>query len=236
MDIIPVDQLEAEEPEKEKRKYVASDIVKRLQGVAMMRDIATKGMKVSEVARKYGVSPDTVARRLSYADRAGLFTKHEDTILEGMVPLSEKIILKHLQQQVEKQERGEEGDIQTALDIYKGTGLFRKPGTRAPAADQGDGDESLAAHIQKLRERAALEQNTVDADILPAHAVALLAAHQGDPGLALASPRGDDGSGEARAEEAHRAGSPGADGASPAPSLPGTGAAHPQVGSDDPLH
>jgi hypothetical protein len=138
---------------------VRSDGVKRIQALAMMRELAG-GKSLAETAVKFNTSQNVVRARLNYAQRAGLFTHHEDVILRGMVPLAEDVLIEKLLL----------GDKEVALEVYKGTGLFRKPGTRAPAATENDGkggnQETLESHIAKLRTAKELFESTgtVDAE------------------------------------------------------------------------
>lgn len=135
-----------------------SDGVKRIQALAMMRELAG-GKSLADVAVKFNTSQHIVKSRMNYAQRAGLFTHHEDVILRGMVPLAEDVLIEKLLL----------GDKEVALEVYKGTGLFRKPGTRAPAATENDGKgnvETLESHIAKLRNAKELFESTgaVDAE------------------------------------------------------------------------
>jgi hypothetical protein len=133
--------------------------VVRIQALAMMRELAG-GKSLADVAVKFNTSAAIVRSRMNYAQRAGLFTHHEDVILRGMVPLAEDVLIERLML----------GDKEVALEVYKGTGLFRKPGTRAPAATENDGKggqaETLESHIAKLRSAKELFESTgaVDAE------------------------------------------------------------------------
>lgn len=135
------------------------DPVKRIQALAMWREL-TNGASVAEVAAKFHVSPHVVRRRLSYGDRAGLFIHHEDVILKSMVPLAENVLIEALI----------DGDKAVALEIYKGTGLLRKPGTKAPAVAEAGGvkGDSLEDHIARLRQTHDLAE-TVDAQFTSQH-------------------------------------------------------------------
>lgn len=143
--------------------YTIKESILRLQSAAMLRDAAS-GLNYREIAQKYGVSKDTVQRRLSYAERANLFTKHEDTILEGMVPLAEKAILKRLA--VEASDSFSEKP-EVALKVYDGTRLFKKDAGKSPSQLIPGGEESLDSHIARLRANAAKELETTDAELLP---------------------------------------------------------------------
>jgi hypothetical protein len=171
--------------------------VKLIQGAAMMRDAAA-GMTYRSIAVKYGVSKDTVARRLSYAEQANLFSAHEDTILEGMVPLAEKALMKALAKEASD---GFEGRPEVSLEVYKGTRLLKRDAGKAPSQLIPGGDESLDGYVQRLRERAARELETTDGIVLgtglagaECHLLGLPEAPAGalaDPATAEGSDGGD---------------------------------------------
>lgn len=177
------------------------EIVQRVQAQAMVRDAAL-GMNYREIAKKYGVSKDTVMRRLSYYERAQLYTSHEDKILEGMVPLAEKALMQALNREASE---SFEGKPEIALEVYKGTRLFKRDAGKNPSEMIPGGADTLEAHIARIRDAAAQELETTDAELLP--------EPQGVAGLIEApresseSPVGPSGAVE---------GADGADGAAPA--------------------
>jgi hypothetical protein len=129
---------------------VRNEGVKKIQALAMMRELAL-GKSVPEVAKQFNTSNTIVRARLSYAQRAGLFVHHEDVILTQMVPKAQAVLLaalsdNHLDPALR---------IKVALEVDKGVGLLRKPGTAAPAALQGVGKKAqvtLQDYINQLRD------------------------------------------------------------------------------------
>lgn len=129
---------------------IRNEGVKKIQALAMMRELAL-GKTVKDVALQFNTSRAVVKARLSYAQRAGLFVRHEDVILTQMVPAAEKYLLHALSDPTMDPAL----KIKVALEVHKGTGLFRKPGTAAPAALQGANKKSQATledYINKLRQ------------------------------------------------------------------------------------
>lgn len=143
---------------------VRNEAVVRIQAGAFLREAAINGGDVRAIAAKFNTSPAIVKSRLSYAQRALMFTQHEDMLLAGIVPQAERIILGFLQPEFLPDANGELVELRPTKDqadlaakVFSGTGLFRKPGTTAPAAANmgGKAGESLEDYIAKLRVQGA---------------------------------------------------------------------------------
>lgn len=141
------------------QSMVRNEGVKKIQAVALIREMAVNGGNLTAAAKKFNLSTATVRSRLSYAQRAGLFVQHEDTLLTGIVPRAEQALLGFLEPTVidgmvlpySKEQ------ATVAVQVFKGVGLFRKPGTTAPATAEVSGSKGLTLedHINALREKAA---------------------------------------------------------------------------------
>jgi hypothetical protein len=145
-------------------KLVTNDGVRKIQALAMMRELAL-GKTVGQVAEQFNTSKTVVRARLSYAQRAGLFVHHEDVILSQMVPHAQNVLMGVLDPNVMLDP---ELKVKVALEVFKGTGLLRKPGTAAPAALQGANKKSQATleeYINSLRTGETItEGDAVDAE------------------------------------------------------------------------
>jgi hypothetical protein len=150
--------------------HVRNDSAKRIQALAFMRFMTTTGADAKQTAAHFGTKPSIVRARLSYAQRAGLFTQHEDVILSGMVPMAENVLVSvlHPDSLVDPELK-----VKVALEVYKGTGLFRKPGVQAPATAERGGKkgDTLEEHIARLRaskesEQAQLPEPAIDVEVV----------------------------------------------------------------------
>lgn len=161
--------------------------IRKVQAIALMREMSLNGGNLTSAAAKFNLSIATARARLSEAQRAGLFTQHEDTLLTGMVPRAENMLLRFLEPVVVRDKEGQPVvDAETgqpvvlppskdqaaiAVQVMKGVGLFRRPGTIAPAvAEGGKKRATLADHIAELRAKAA-EDNGERPLALPEEAV-----------------------------------------------------------------
>lgn len=181
------------------QKLVRNEGVKKIQALAMMRELAL-GKTPKDVAKQFNTSVNVVKARLSYAQRAGLFVQHEDVILTQMVPAAQSVLLNALHNPyLDPALR-----IKVALEVEKGVGLLRKPGTAAPAALQGANRKAQATledYINQLRDSAGKlpEGVAVDAE----YSIAGLAEPPSlTPGLD--EPSGEEQTGSGRPDELHR--------------------------------
>jgi hypothetical protein len=150
------------------RTAVHDPELKRLRAIAMMR-ARIAGNSINRVAEMFQVSDATVERVLSYAKRAGLLVEHGDTILQRMVPLAESAIIDVLKdKEVDKVEKAK-----IALKLYEGTGLL---GNKGAPAGVNSGDSELASAMRELREKAKLQEQTIEGQILEDAAQRLLTA------------------------------------------------------------
>lgn len=130
---------------------IKSQKLRRVRAIAMVEQKVLKGATNVEIAKEFGVSVDTVERTLSWAQQADIYAKFEDRILENLVPLAYDAIKAAL----------EDNNAKVALEILKGTRLLRtteRPQTQAQAQHEDD----LASYIAQKRDRAQLEQYTID--------------------------------------------------------------------------
>ena len=153
--------------------------VQKLQALALMREMALNGGNLNSAAAKFNMSIATARARLSHAQRAGLFVQHEDHLLTSIVPRATHMLEKFLEPTILGQ--NEDGTVMIAqptkeqaaiaVQVMKGVGLFRRPGTIAPAvAEGGKRKATLQDHIEELRAKAE-ELNGEAPLLLPEEAV-----------------------------------------------------------------
>lgn len=155
---------------------VQDPVLKRIRAMAILKD-RINGMSLQEVADKYRVGLVTVQRTLSWAKRASLLVEVEDMVLQDFVPEAATVLLQTIR--AKTQPPVKDGDpvapfvplptpeaVRVALEVWKGTGVLRKPGSKSPSNPVGDSGDDLAKHIQSLRARAALDEATHDGELL----------------------------------------------------------------------
>lgn len=134
-----------------------SDGLKRLQALQYMKDKVLDGLTHEEVAKRRGVSRNTVERTLSWAQKAGIFIELEDALIQHIAPLAMEAVIHALK---------EEKNATVALEVLKGLNLLKRahPITAKEVKDHDD----LATYITQIRERVALEQETTDGQLIDA--------------------------------------------------------------------
>jgi hypothetical protein len=85
---------------------------------------------LSTIGKEFGVSDQTVARSLNWAETNGLIEDFEDQILKRLVPAAVTTLKEAMTGQVK--------DVKVALEVMKGIGLFKKHTTK-PASDETRG-------------------------------------------------------------------------------------------------
>lgn len=139
------------------------------------------GLSLQHIGNMLGLAKKTVSDELAWAERQGLLDNLEKQLLTDLVPAAMKTITAALAL----------NDTATALEVMKGTGLFRKPAERIatnPAASQNE--ESLEVHVRRInrpsptqitstREASTLEGSPREAPALgPAPIEAELVPHR----------------------------------------------------------
>lgn len=148
---------------------------KRLRALAMVKDSLT--LTRAQVAAKYQLSKESVQRTLSWAARAGLMVEVEDMVLQNFVPEAATVLMQALRARTKPELK--EGDapppfvpeptpeaIKIAVEVFKGTGVFRKPNQKSPSNPVGDAGDDLAKHIQAIRARALLRETSTEGELL----------------------------------------------------------------------
>ena len=122
-----------------------------------MKEKVLEGRSLQEIAERHGVDKRTVSRALTWADRANIFIEIEDQILHELAPLAVDA-LKHALQT--------ENDPNVALEILKGLNIIKK--THAVTGKEVKEQNDLAGYIDKIRDAAALDQQTVAGELVEA--------------------------------------------------------------------
>ena len=175
--------------------------VRRIRAMSYMRD-RLGGLSNGAIAKKHNVNVKTVAKTLTWAEKAKIFVELEDELLQGLAPLAIDA-LKHA--------LAEKHDAQAALEVLKGLNLLKKshPITAKEVQDSSD----LFLYVQQIREKAELDAATVEGqhELIPGYSPELLqlppASADGriegegvDPGQS-ADPESHDSSDAGRAPE-----------------------------------
>jgi trehalose/maltose hydrolase-like predicted phosphorylase len=143
---------------------------KELQAIRAQKIIAMRtdeNMTNVEIAQKLNVHPDTVRRSLSWAKKAGLFVEYEDQILKDVVPLAIAALQSALN----------DGDGELAIKVLNNTlwaAQNAQKNQKSPPTSQSNdaGDHDLASYIAQIRQQAAEEDETQDAQITAPSVVA----------------------------------------------------------------
>lgn len=100
-----------------------------------------KNVSLVAIGKEFGVSDQTVARSLKWAEKNGLIESFEDQILNDLVPTAMKTLK-------EAMETGK--DAQVALEVFKGIGLFKKHSDKTVATSSGE-SEDLESYLRNKR-------------------------------------------------------------------------------------
>lgn len=112
----------------------------RLRALKMI-ELRLKGISLVAIGKEFGVSDQTVARSLKWAETNGLIESFEDQILNELVPAAMKTLR-------EAMVDGKNADV--ALEVFKGIGLFKKHSDKTVQANPG-GEESLESYLSRKR-------------------------------------------------------------------------------------
>lgn len=133
---------------------IHNEDLKRLQAMTMIH-LKVNGHGNREIADKMNISVDTVERRLTWAERAGMFVKFEQQIIDELVPKSIEAIKTAL----------EDGDAETALEVLKSVGVLKDPKAPKTQVEQQESDD-LAKAISEARIEQKKLEGTVDGQII----------------------------------------------------------------------
>ena len=129
--------------------------LQKLQAMMMISMKVTQGMNNREIAKELNIHPETVDRRLIFAQKAGMFLDLERQIMQNLVPKAMKAIETAM----------EDGDAETALEVLKSVGVLKDP--KAPKTNLERSDENeLFIAIEKAREEQNLLEGTVDGTVV----------------------------------------------------------------------
>lgn len=101
----------------------------------------------AQIAAAFNVHPDTVAKTLKWAEKAGLIADVEDKILQELVPAAHKAIKTALEDGEHPQEAGKLG-LAVFQGVVPGFGKA-KPG---PTKQSSEDSDDLATYINQLRQ------------------------------------------------------------------------------------
>ena len=130
---------------------------RKLRAMKMVEGKVLRNMTNKDLAQEFKCSVDTVERTLTWAKRADIFASFEDKIVQELLPLAHSAVRDALL----------DGNAKIGIDVLKGVNLLR-PGQAAANTVQHIQDEDLAAYIATKRDRAQLQENTIDGEtVLP---------------------------------------------------------------------
>lgn len=130
------------------RAIIQNSQLRQLRDLKILERKITSGLSNKELAKEFGIYHKTVKNALSRIARSELAQKFEDQLLTELGPLAMNALKGALQA----------GNEQVALEVLKGIGVLKKPGT---PINQGDGDE-LELHIRAKRSRPPASQPPAD--------------------------------------------------------------------------
>lgn len=125
----------------------------RLRALKMI-ELRLKGISLVAIGKEFGVSDQTVARSLKWAETNGLIESFEDQILNELVPAAMKTLR-------EAMVDGKNADV--ALEVFKGIGLFKKHTDKT--VTKPGADEDLESYLRSKRQVAG--QSVQSAGALP---------------------------------------------------------------------
>lgn len=143
--------------------------LQKIQALMMLQMRLGSNMSYKEIAQAMNVHPETVERRMIFAEKAGLFLDLEKEIITKIVPKAMKAIETAL----------EDGDSETALEILKSVGVLRDRKAPKTAKEEAD-DNELFETITGLREQRAIEEATVVGELVGRSGLAGLLEATGD--------------------------------------------------------
>lgn len=121
---------------------IRDEQVLRARALAMV-ERRIRSVPLKDIAAEFNVTIRTVERNLDYAKRAGLIVQFEDRILQELVPAAIETFKKAI----------EDGNVEIAKEVFKGTGFLLRPSEKVPAKGSMDlaENESLEVYIRKIR-------------------------------------------------------------------------------------
>ena len=121
----------------------------------MLESKILQGKSAKEIGKDFGVSPQVVHQAMSLVKKGDLVVSFEDKLMNELLPLAYEATRAALV----------EGNAKIGMEIMKGAGIVR---TNQPISQvQVQNDHDLAAYISKKRKLALLEEQTIDADVVP---------------------------------------------------------------------
>jgi hypothetical protein len=127
--------------------------VRRIKAITYLKE-KLAGQTNVEIARTHGVSALTVARTLSWAEKAQIFVEVEDALLRDLAPLAVDALKLALI----------EGDADVALEVLKGLNILKK--NHAVTAKDVKEQDDLVSYITQLRNKAELDAATTEGVLL----------------------------------------------------------------------
>jgi hypothetical protein len=142
-------------PPRRKDGKIAQHGVRRLKAIAFLKEKMVNRSNEA-IAKQYGVSAKTVAKTLSWAEKAQVFVEIEDALVRDLAPMAVEALKLALV----------EGDADVALEVLKGLNILKKshPVTAKDVKEQDD----LVSYITQLRNKAELDANTTEGTLLEA--------------------------------------------------------------------
>lgn len=166
-----------------------TDAQKKARAAKMLEMKLMLGKTNEEIAVAFGVKRTTVSRAMTLAKKADIIVSFEDKLVNELLPLAFEAAKGALL----------EGNAKVALALLQGTQILRPNQTRSKA--QESDDDELSKYIARKRAQAALDEDTVDAELALPHAqLALTSGSQAED-----APRGPEPSRPVEAEEAPEA-------------------------------
>ena len=143
---------------KHPQKAKNSDHLKRLRAIQALKGKLV-GKTTEKIAEEMGVSTQTIDRAMTYGERAGVFIKLEDELLQKVAPAALKAILSAC----------EDGDAQVAMDALDRIMMFQmKLNKQAQGSGKSysvDSGDNLMARAHQIRMQIEEEERTLNGSI-----------------------------------------------------------------------
>lgn len=156
----------------------------KARALKMLEAKVLHGKTNAQIARDFGVTPDTVKKALTLAEKADIIVSFEDRLMSELLPLAHEAVMGALQ----------EGNAKIGLAVLQGTQVLRPAAARTQS--QQLEDDELARYIAQKRLAAQIAADTLDGQIVaPSAPKELPHAQQalpaGNAGALPSSPEGD---------------------------------------------
>lgn len=131
-----------------------TDKQRKARALKMLESKILEGKTNKQIAKDFGVTPDTVSKALSLAQKADIVVRFEDRLYSELLPLAHDAVAGALS----------EGNAKIGLAVLQGTQILRPQGTRSKRQEAED--DELARYVAQKRLSAQIAADTADGEIV----------------------------------------------------------------------